>query len=54
VEILKVKFNMTLASTIRTGAATAERPEEIQKTREKETQKSVPREMRMDRDTERA
>jgi hypothetical protein len=39
VEIFKVKFNMKLAITIRTGAATAERPEEIQKAREKETQK---------------
>ena len=38
-EIFKVKFNMKLAITIRTGAATAERPEEIQKAREKETQK---------------
>ena len=33
VEILKVKFNMKLAITTRTGAATAERPEARQTVR---------------------
>ena len=57
VEILKVKFNMKLAITIRTGAATAERPEEIQKVsarERKKLRKSVPREMPMHTDTESA